>query len=67
MRKLAFILIVAISFASCKSDVKTTEEAVTETETAIDSIPTLRGEFIYIADAAVLKGTDFILIWYQLL
>ena len=31
-----------------------------ETETVQDSIPTLVGEFIYVADAAVFRGNNFI-------
>lgn len=66
MRK-AFMIIslLAVFFVGCKQDAK--KEEVKETETPkveetknTDGIVTLKGEFIYIADAAVLKGNDFI-------
>lgn len=66
MRK-AFMIIslLAVFFVGCKQDAK--KEEVKETETTkveetknTDGIVTLKGEFIYIADAAVLKGNDFI-------
>ena len=66
MRK-AFMIIslLAVFFVGCKQDTK--KEEVKETETTkveetknTNGIVTLKGEFIYIADAAVLKGNDFI-------
>lgn len=52
MKKSVFLLVVSILFLSCKND-KKGENA--NTETAL-----IRGEFILINDAGVIKGEDFI-------
>ena len=48
MRKIVFLLTLFVAFAACKEK----EE--------IKDLVTLEGEFIYTADAAVLKGAQFI-------
>ncbi|MGO1585982.1 hypothetical protein [Mesonia sp.] len=66
MRK-AFMItsFLAVFFIGCKQDAK--KEEVKENDTTqveeakkTDGLVALQGEFIYIADAAVLKGNDFI-------
>ncbi|MDQ7916325.1 hypothetical protein RBU60_01960 [Mesonia sp. MT50] len=66
MRK-AFMItsLLAVFFIGCKQDAK--KEEVKENDTTqveeikkTDGLVALQGEFIYIADAAVLKGNDFI-------
>ena len=46
-------------FAGCGED-NTPGEMEPEVAVVKDSIPTIKGEFIFLADAAVLKGKDFI-------
>ncbi|MDT0294552.1 hypothetical protein ACFQ3R_12320 [Mesonia ostreae] len=66
MRKALIICsLLAVFFVGCKQDA--TKEEVKENDTnqveetkKADGLNILRGEFIYIADAAVLKGNDFI-------
>lgn len=69
MKKLHLILLVVITLAACKNNASE-QEAATGQETAVENpgkmpkseakLPRYRGEFIYIDDAAVLKGRDFI-------
>lgn len=69
MRKLHLILLVVVAMAACKNNASR-QEAATGQETAVENqgkmpkseakLPRYRGEFIYIDDAAVIKGTDFI-------
>ena len=60
MRKLIGLLIVAIFAISCQDDDR--KELVTEPEAekVPDSIPLLEGDFVYVADAAVLRGDGFV-------
>ena len=58
MKKILIVLCLALFAVACKNEVKSVPE--TAQEQAVDSIPTIKGEFIYIADAAVLKGDNFI-------
>lgn len=56
-----FILIVLIGVLfSCQNEDR--KDLVEEPEEAklVDSIPVLIGEFVYVADAAVLRGADFV-------
>ena len=53
------ILFVILSLVACGSD-SSEELQPQETEMANDSIPTLEGEFIFLSDAAVFKGKDFV-------
>lgn len=58
-KRLFAVLVVLLSFSSCGDD--TREEIEPETVAQVqDSLTTIEGEFIYLADAAVLKGKDFI-------
>ncbi|MGJ8665528.1 MAG: hypothetical protein ACSHW7_04120 [Patiriisocius sp.] len=58
MKKLVFIAIAVLTIASCKNnETKVNEDLVT---TANSNLAVYKGEFIYTADAAVLKGKDFI-------
>lgn len=65
MKKIAFLFLIAsaITLSSCgDTNKETTAETATETENSSkeNSLPVYRGEFIYLADAAVLKGENFI-------
>lgn len=53
------ILSTFVLFTACGEDTST-EEVDDITVVAKDSIPTLAGEFIFLSDAAVLKGNNFI-------
>jgi len=60
MKKLVFLLALAIAFTSCKNDAKkenteTTETADGRTAKQKDGLTLLIGEFVYYADAAVLQ------------
>ena len=62
MRKILFwTLIISVFVAACGEEPR---DAIIQPEapevTEQDSIRTIEGEFIYLSDAAVLKGTDFI-------
>lgn len=52
MRKIVLLFIASISLLSCKQSV--------EKQTNTKEYPTIEGEFIYLEDAAVLKGDNFI-------
>lgn len=58
-KSLLLLLAVLFLFSSCGDDAPAREEEMLA-DAPIDSIPTLKGEFIYLQDAAVLKGADFI-------
>jgi len=69
MKKLLFILTVMVVFGSCKNNSSekqtqtqqdTTSEASGKKPKSEAKMPRYRGEFIYVDEAAVLKGTDFI-------
>ena len=60
MRKnLAIISIAMLSLTACGGD--TNEDLQPQQEVVVqDSIPTLKGEFIFLSDAAVFKGDTFV-------
>ncbi|WP_010522729.1 hypothetical protein [Aquimarina agarivorans] len=63
MKKLVILAGCLLTMLSCKNDPKTTAPDATETETTATNAEaeiTLNAEFIHVADAAVLKGKDFI-------
>lgn len=55
----AALAILAIGFTSCQDEPKKKEMSA-PTEETTDSLKVLRGEFIYVDSAAVLKGNNFI-------
>ena len=57
--KFLTLLAVLLMFVACGED-NSPEEIEPVAEVTQDSIPTITGEFIFLADAAVLKGKDFI-------
>ncbi|GAB2761363.1 hypothetical protein [Salinimicrobium soli] len=59
-KKLLAVLLIVFTFAACGDDSKEEEVTPAVNEVAQDSLKTIEGEFIYLADAAVLKGKDFI-------
>lgn len=60
MKKYVFALaILAIGLTSCQDEPKKKEMSA-PTEETVDSLKVLRGEFIYVDSAAVLKGNNFI-------
>lgn len=61
MKKIIVILILSITLYSCKNSEEKTEEKSADIEINSETIDvSYRGDFIYIADAAVLKGNNFI-------
>ena len=60
MKKGILVILFAFLFlTSCGSD-SGEELQPAEAEVVQDSIPTLKGEFIFLSDAAVFKGNDFV-------
>lgn len=60
MKKQLFAVLTGMLLLGACDDNNSSEE-VTETPVAVkDSLTTIEGEFIYLADAAVLKGRNFI-------
>lgn len=59
--KKSFLLFLSVVFllTACGEDTPAHEDE-TQAREAVDSIPTLKGEFIYLQDEAVLRGADFI-------
>ena len=57
MRKILMLLCCITLFAACKNAPK---DAVVDSELTTESIIEIQAEFIYIQDAAVLKGKSFI-------
>lgn len=59
MKKLTLILLCSLILSACGNDAP---DAIPDHEQKIekDSIPVLKGEFIFLSGAAVLKGNDFI-------
>ncbi|MDO6595616.1 hypothetical protein Q4512_01745 [Oceanihabitans sp. 2_MG-2023] len=61
MKKLVFLLVLAVTFTSCKNESKkenteeTTETKDGRTAKQSDGLTLLKGEFVYYADAAVLQ------------
>jgi hypothetical protein len=59
MKRYFLLLTVLLFFTACGGD-SSTEEVEDIPVVAKDSIPTLEGEFIFLSDAGVLKGKNFI-------
>ena len=58
-RGIFVILLALLTLTSCGND--SNEDLQPKEEVVVkDSIPTLKGEFIFLSDAAVFKGNDFI-------
>lgn len=60
MKKFYFALLAVLFMITACGDDQAPAELEPEAVVAKDSIPTIKGEFIFLADAAVLKGKDFI-------
>ena len=64
MKKILFIIVISIVTFSCKNTEEKTEEKSQDTITTEKNVVTMdvlyQGDFIYVADAAVLKGKNFI-------
>jgi hypothetical protein len=60
MKKFYFALLAVLFMLTGCGEDQASEELQPETVVAKDSIPTIKGEFIFLANAAVLKGKDFI-------
>jgi len=64
MKKILFIIAISIVTFSCKNTEEKTEEKSQDTVTTEKNVVTMdvlyQGDFIYVADAAVLKGKNFI-------
>lgn len=58
--KIITILLCLVAFSACGDDAREEELETPQPEAVQDSIPTLTGKFIYLNDAAVLKGEDFV-------
>lgn len=58
--KLFAVLFGMLMLTACSTDTRQDELLDQQNQTVVDSIPTLHGEFMYLADAAVLKGDGFI-------
>jgi hypothetical protein len=59
-KRLLTALLIAFTLISCGDDSREKEVEPVVTEVAQDSLKTVEAEFIYLAEAAVLKGKDFI-------
>lgn len=60
MKKILFILTLAITAFSCQDEGREELMNQPEAEKVPDSIQVLTGKFIYAGDAAVLRGSDFV-------
>ncbi|MDT0649382.1 hypothetical protein [Autumnicola edwardsiae] len=60
MKKLLSLFAILLIMISCQDEDRQGIVTEPEAETVADSIPTLTGEFIYVADAAVFRGQDFV-------
>ena len=60
MRKLFGLLILSLALFSCQDDERKDLMDQPETEKVPDSIQVLEGEFVYTADAAVIRGENFV-------
>lgn len=58
--KVLALLLCLILFSACGTDSRDEDMESNEPVAVQDTIPTLQGEFIYLADAAVFKGKGFI-------
>ncbi|MFD1094377.1 hypothetical protein [Salegentibacter chungangensis] len=60
IKKLAVLLMVLSFFYACQDEGRKQMTSEPEAEEVPDSIQVLTGQFIYVADAAVLRGEDFV-------
>ena len=60
MTKLFGLLILSLALFSCQDDERKDLMDQPETEKVPDSIQVLEGEFVYTADAAVIRGENFV-------
>jgi len=64
MKKILFFILISIITFSCKENVEKASEKVDKSDTAVEINSSedkiYRGDFIYLGDAAVLKGNKFI-------
>ena len=57
MKKLSYFLLLPLILVACKN---TEAESATETESVCENCELFIGDFLYLDDAAILKGKDFI-------
>ncbi|MBT8319712.1 MAG: hypothetical protein KJP01_06230 [Gramella sp.] len=60
MKKLFGLLLISLSLFSCQDDERRDLMDQSTAEKIPDSIQVLKGEFIYAADAAVIRGENFV-------
>ena len=60
MKNFLYVFILAISIVSCQDEEQKDFMVQPETADVADSIQVLEGGFVYVADAAVLRGKDFV-------
>ncbi len=60
MKKIILITFLSIVSFSCKEEIKTSKEKETKVALNSDEENLYRGDFIFLKDAAVLKGDNFI-------
>ena len=64
MKKILFFILITIITFSCKKNAEKASEKVDKSDVAVETIISedkiYRGDFIYLGDAAVLKGNKFI-------
>ncbi len=60
MKKILFIIVISIMTFSCKNSEEKTQDTVTTEKKEVTMDVLYQGDFIYVADAAVLKGNNFI-------
>ena len=60
MKKIILITLISIISFSCKKDIATNQEKESKIELDSSEEKVYRGDFIFLEDAAVLKGDKFI-------
>ncbi|MGA8854439.1 MAG: hypothetical protein WB492_09710 [Christiangramia sp.] len=60
MKKLIGLLVIALTFLACQDEDRKELMSQPEVEKVPDSIQVLEGDFVYVADAAVLRGDGFV-------
>ena len=60
MKNIFLLLVLTLSVISCKNSEEKNENATASDSETASEVKMYRGEFLYIADAAVLKGDDYI-------
>ena len=55
MKKIILLTVLVLAMVSCKENAQTEENTVAQKEQPTEDMRTLKGEFIYLADAAVLN------------